>query len=83
MSFYSQVEVKKTRKEHTCDGCFDKIPAGSPAVRMSGTFEGEFFSTIICEPCEKFMKIHREHFEDGWSEGDIGEARKEMEGISA
>lgn len=79
MSFQSQTKITSTRKEHECEGCLEKIPKGSEAVRGSGTFEGEFYSYIICMPCDAHLTEYRDKFEDGWGTGDIGESRRVKE----
>jgi hypothetical protein len=77
MSFHNETPVKSTRKERKCDGCFEKIPIDSEAMRGAGTFQGEFYSYIICIPCNDYLKNSDNFSEDGWCEGDIGEARRE------
>lgn len=79
MSFHSETLVKRTRKEYTCDGCLEKILIGSQARRAAGRVNGEFYSYIICTQCNKFLDENIDYFVDGWSEGDIAEARKELE----
>lgn len=77
MSFHNKISVKKTRKEYKCDGCLEKMPIGSQAKRGSGVFEGDFYSYIICITCNAFLEENIDYFVDGWSEGDIAEARKD------
>lgn len=72
-------EIKKTRKEHQCNGCREKIPAGSSAAYYSGVFEGNFFSAYLCRECDEYLTKHLEDFEDGWSDGDIGSLRWQEE----
>ena len=43
----------KTRKRHSCEGCFKKIPAGSIAQCKSGLFDGSWFRYYVCNRCER------------------------------
>lgn len=76
--FFSSHDVT-TRKEHTCDGCYAKIPKGSRVTYNVGKFRGDFFASYICQECDDFMWKHREYFEEGWSLGDVGRARRDEE----
>ena len=45
--------VKSTRKERRCGSCRYSIPIGSPALRISGVWEGEFYSQVIHPICRQ------------------------------
>lgn len=76
-SFYLETEIKKTRKEHKCDGCINPIPSGSKAFRNVGVFEGDFFSVVLCKDCKEFMEQRPDLFEEGWSTGDVGMLKRQ------
>jgi hypothetical protein len=42
MSFYQETEVKKTRKNHNCGWCWEKIDTGGPSTVISGMSDGDF-----------------------------------------
>ena len=73
--FYHERKVK-TRKAHKCEGCCDKFPPGTEMAYVTGVFEGEFFYAYLCVECRDYMQANPWEFEDGWSLGDVGEARK-------
>ena len=77
--FYRENLVKKTRKEHRCEGCLIKIPTGSEAFYIATVFEGDFGAYHMCKECREY--IDRNPFERGdfWCEGDIGDARRDEE----
>ena len=79
--FYSERQVKKTRKDHKCMGCREKIPKGSTAFYVTGTDEGRFSDYYLCIPCRDYLDIHPMEGYDFWCEGDLGNARmrEEME----
>ncbi len=77
--FNSSRHIKATTTAHMCHGCEDDIPIGSSAWNEAGLFDGAFFSVYLCEECEKYLNEHAEEFEDGYSQGDIGAARRRGE----
>ncbi len=79
MSFRDQRYIQRTRKDHKCWGCLEKIPTGSRALYVAGTVDGEFGAAYYCEKCDEFMTNHPDYFDgDGVSAGEIGEARREI-----
>jgi len=77
--FYREKQVKKTRSDHRCLGCRDKIPKGSEALYIVGVYEGDFGAYHMCKSCQKYMSDNPEVTEEGFSEGDIGDARRREE----
>lgn len=75
--FYCEREVKKTRKDHKCLGCRDKLPAGSSAFHISGVAEGDFSAYYLCVPCREYLDRNPLEWGDFWSEGDLGSARRQ------
>ena len=77
--FYIEREVKKTRKDHKCLGCREKIPAGSSASYIAGTNGDGFSAYHLCVPCWEYLDIHPMEDYDFWCEGDLGDARRQEE----
>ncbi len=50
--FGSRTDVKRTRKLHGCYHCERDIAIGSPAVVMSGSYFGDFYSEYEHLECE-------------------------------
>lgn len=73
--FYSETHVKKTRKDHRCDGCCKPIPAGSQALRYSGKFDGQFGTFVHHPECREaecaLNKLHRSPYDEWLSLSDI------------
>lgn len=84
MSFYAERQIKKTKKDHRCVGCCQIIPAGSPAIYIANS-EPDFSYGHICTACTDYMNKYDDHLDDDgcWSEGDIGEARRERGRLGA
>lgn len=70
ISFQSE-KVVKTRKEHRCFTCLDKIPKNSDMLFISGKFDGQMYSMYLCECCTKFRQMNSEWFEDGIGQGEF------------
>lgn len=77
MTWPERRKVLKGRKEHSCSGCSVLILVGEPSTRWAGIWEGEFNTNRLCIPCDTFLYENFDMFEEGWSEGDIGQIRKE------
>lgn len=71
--------IKSTRKDRKCTGCFDKLPTKSEAMYWAGKFQGDFQAFHLCLPCYKYLNENYQDFEDGWTNGDLGEGRREAE----
>jgi len=73
--FYSETLVKKTRKDHRCDGCGKLIPIGSQALRYSGKFDGEFGTFVHHPECREaecaLNKLCRTRYDEWMSLADI------------
>lgn len=67
MSFNTWTKVKKTRKDHKCNGCNCKIPQGSKAFKAVGFYE-DFFSVYFCEICEAYSDFNKTVFQDEWDD---------------
>ena len=77
MDFYNEREVKKTRKDHKCLGCCEKLPIGSTAFYISGVYEGDFGAYYLCIPCREYLDRNPIERGDFWSGGDLGDARRQ------
>lgn len=77
--FYREVNIIKTRKEHRCEGCREKIPTASKAHYIAAVFEGEFGAYHLCVPCREYLDRNPIERGDFWCEGDLGDARREEE----
>lgn len=53
--FSTSEQVRKSRKQRRCDGCFnpDAIGRGELYSHQSGKFDGEFFTVIQCGACHR------------------------------
>lgn len=79
MDFYNERKVKKTRKDHKCFGCREKIPVGSSCYYFSGVYEGDFCADYLCTKCKDYLVKNPEFAREGYSEGDIRDAMLEDE----
>lgn len=70
-----QDKIVKTKKEHRCFGCNKKFPPKRKLRYQAGTWEGEFYSAYMCEPCYKELMIN--DYSDGFCGGDLREGRIE------
>ncbi len=52
-------EIRKARKQHTCEGCGKAIPAETLYVYGSGVFDKRGFSSKICGVC----RVHQKRIE--------------------
>lgn len=77
MDFYNERRVKRTRKEHKCFGCLKKLLTGSTAFYVSGVYEGDFGAYYLCIPCRDYLDCNLCEDGDFWSEGDLGDARRQ------
>lgn len=68
-SFADKV-ITRSRVEHQCEECRRILPAGSSYVRVSGTWEGDFFSMKMCLRCRRATRwlMARGH---GWEGGGV------------
>ncbi|MBS3937528.1 MAG: hypothetical protein KGZ50_02985 [Peptococcaceae bacterium] len=72
-------KIVKTRKDHRCFGCCEKIPAGSEVHAEICAGDGGIYTLYFCEVCWMFMNENRDLCEDcdGFVyEGWIGDARR-------
>ena len=75
--FYNARRVKKTRKDHKCTGCLTNIPKGSEAHYIVAVFEGDFGAYYTCNACQDYLDRNPMESGDFWSEGDLGDARRQ------
>lgn len=54
MGDFSHVTKPKTLKPRRCPECAAIIPVGERYARMSGAYDGDFYSAIQCLPCHAF-----------------------------
>ncbi|MDD5064992.1 MAG: hypothetical protein PHQ35_09595 [Phycisphaerae bacterium] len=54
MGFWESKDIKHTRKEHKCEYCGCRIPAGSSCRNEVGTYEGDFNHYYLCNRCLVF-----------------------------
>jgi hypothetical protein len=63
MSFHQVTQVKRTRRACRCEWCHERIEAGDPSVRTSGSYEGDFYCCRYHPECSaasiRFYKINR------------------------
>ena len=68
LEFYTDV-VRKARKVHKCNLCYQSILAGEQYHRQSGKYEGEFFDRCIHEHCNSIISAFcKENNEQEYSE---------------
>lgn len=63
--FCNVIEVKKSRKEHLCCECGDKIPVGSSYVYISGKWSGDISSYYQHQECAEACRSVRDDFGEG------------------
>lgn len=62
---YSEKKVR-TAKEHKCDLCCRKIPAGFTAVYKKGKYQGIFFSIYHCNTCAELARDFSDYVTHFW-----------------
>jgi hypothetical protein len=79
--FYYEVN-RKARKQHRCTGCWWKsetnpIKPGQTYWAVRGVFEGDFFTSKLCETCREYLRSDtgKEFAIYGWYRGDLLTAR--------
>ena len=77
--FYSERQVKKTRKDHRCFGCREKLPKGTTVFYIAGTNDDGFTSCYLCIPCKEWIDNNPGEVDDEWGEGDVWDARQQEE----
>ena len=77
--FYNERQIKKTRKDHKCFGCREKLPKGSTAFYIAGIAEDGFSYYYLCEPCRDYLDRNPLERGDFWSEGELGNIRRQEE----
>ena len=66
------------RRPHFCFGCEREIRTGEVAERHD-VLEAEGWShSYLCSECVGFLHSHSGYFEDGYGQGDIAEARRQV-----
>lgn len=54
MGDFHNTHRPKARKARACPECQSEIVAGQTYVRLAGCSDGDFYSGIMCEPCDAF-----------------------------
>lgn len=67
--------IKKTRKSHRCDWCWQVIPPGSRAHYHAGTFDGDFFHARMHPECWYALSACNWVNDDGYMPGDYARGR--------
>jgi hypothetical protein len=73
MSFYSSYVVKKTRRDHRCEWCGERILTGSSARRAAGVYDG-FWHGVFHRECY-YASQNMEFAEDGWMPHEYARGR--------
>jgi hypothetical protein len=53
--FYQETE-RKAAKPHKCCECRQPIPRGAKYTRITGKYDGTFFSESTCRICDRIVK---------------------------
>lgn len=77
--FWSQRDVVKTRKPHTCIFCLEEIPKGSSCGYYAGMWENQFYSYYMCNRCLEFISSNSLDLSEGFEGGDYWEYQREVE----
>ena len=64
--FFSERQIKRTRKPHRCQWCAELVAAGAAAVYQAGMGESDFFAQYLHPECgrasRKYFKEHDEPY---------------------
>jgi len=74
------MQVKKTKKEHVCQGCLEKLPKGGSCFSYSGIDENGFYRYYLCDKCHRFLDKFPEYIldDDGYfMPGDFKEGLRQ------
>lgn len=65
--FYSQREIKKTKKQHCCEACGSVIAEESNVLYCAGKSEGNFWTCYMHKECNEIYKqeLHAGDYDDG------------------
>lgn len=79
----TDVIVKKSRKEHTCNHCWQKIPKGSSYTRSSGIWDNEPYSDAQHHECLRaYIDLNKdEDSYDWWPLHDADDFKEHQEMI--
>lgn len=73
----------KTKKPHTCYGCSRKFPAGTKMQYQAGVWQGDFWTSYFCLPCnELWDQIDWGDCDEGLYEGELIEYFEELTGMA-
>ena len=72
-------KIVKTRKEHQCWGCIEKIPVGTECDRTVTVDMGKAFSSYLCQNCMDYCNEHLDmrDYEDGLDMGFVNIERQQ------
>lgn len=72
--------IKKSRKEHTCEHCFQKIPKGSSYTRSSGIFDNDPYSVAQHHEClQAYIDFNKDSSNYEWFPLDYMDNFKEYQ----
>jgi len=57
MTFQSIAKVKACKKAHWCEYCGTRIEIGDPSLKISGVWDGDFYSVRGHVECESFWHV--------------------------
>ena len=64
-SFFSDRDIKRTRKRHVCYWCGEHIKAGSSAVALAGVWDGDFWRGTMHPECRQALQLCERSSDDG------------------
>ena len=77
LDFFKRRKINKTKKEHLCFGCEDRIPIGSSADYNICSFDRQFHTYYLCYDCVDFYNsLPQNYVEDGFCQGDFKIAKQ-------
>lgn len=81
--FFTERNIKATRKDHRCEGCGTSIGAGEPAWYFSQKHDGDFFAAHYhpeCRAAEIALNNLRGTYDGEWdSLYEIADEREDVE----
>lgn len=82
MSFHDTNHIKKSRTEHFCSFCNQKLPIGSSCVQHKGTLDGDFYSYYLCHRCDRLVSESSGEGDDIWTDSHEGTINNLWDGFS-
>lgn len=69
MTDFATLSRPTARKEHRCYSCSRRIQAGEIYARLTGRWDGHFYSSAVCVQCDTFMSELHDHGIEDWDTG--------------